>query len=212
MKKCKYCERELHENSSFCPYCMKGQTERQGTAVRRRNPAAVIISFAVIVAVVSIILIMAGGGEKSSVNSAVQSEVSEEETYSDAVTQTEQTIDYPSYIGTWLCKEADGYDDITENGGSAVRIFSIDDRIAEIALTTVQSPPASRIATTDKVYGEVSGNVISFHFQNDGWMSGGDGTITLLEDAVYAEVIYTYKDPSAMWALDHSDIFYKDDN
>lgn len=89
-----------------------------------------------------------------------------------------------------------------------MQIFSIDDRIAEISLSTVQSAPANRAATTDKIYGEVDGNVIQFSFQNDGWMSSGEGTITLLNDTIYAEVIYTYKDPSALWYLDHANIFY----
>ncbi|MFR6495056.1 MAG: hypothetical protein ACLUOF_00445 [Ruminococcus sp.] len=39
-------------------------------------------------------------------------------------------------------------------------------------------------------------------------MSSGEGTITLLNDTIYAEVIYTYKDPSALWYLDHANIFY----
>ena len=95
-----------------------------------------------------------------------------------------------------------------KDGGSSVQIFSIDDRIAEISLSTVQSSPTNRVATTDKIYGEVNGNVIKFHFQNDGWMSSGDGTITLLSDTIYAEVIYTYKEPSALWSLDLADIFY----
>lgn len=120
----------------------------------------------------------------------------------------DSAIDYDAYVGTWFSKEISSADEFYESGGSAVQIFSIDDRIAEISLSTVQSAPANRAATTDKIYGEVDGNVIQFSFQNDGWMSSGEGTITLLNDTIYAEVIYTYKDPSALWYLDHANIFY----
>lgn len=119
----------------------------------------------------------------------------------------DSAIDYDAYVGTWFSKEISSADEFYESGGSAVQIFSIDDRIAEISLSTVQSAPANRAATTDKIYGEVDGNVIQFSFQNDGWMSSGEGTITLLNDTIYAEVIYTYKDPSALWYLDHANIF-----
>lgn len=76
----------------------------------------------------------------------------------------DSAIDYDAYVGTWFSKEISSADEFYESGGSAVQIFSIDDRIAEISLSTVQSAPANRAATTDKIYGEVDGNVIQFSF------------------------------------------------
>lgn len=37
MKHCKYCGKELHEFSSFCPYCMKSQIEKQNAVIQKRN-------------------------------------------------------------------------------------------------------------------------------------------------------------------------------
>ncbi len=198
MKKCKYCGKEIHENASFCPYCMNKLIDTESIFKKKRNylnfKKILVICITLIIVVFLCILIVCV--KKNNPENVKSTE------------NTDTAIDYSAYIGTWYSKEITEPDDIYKDGGSAVQIFSIDDRIAEISLSTVQSSPMNRVATTDKIYGEVNGNVIQFHFQNDGWMSSGDGTITLLNDTIYAEVVYTYKDPSALWSLDHANIFY----
>lgn len=200
MKHCKYCGKELHEFSSFCPYCMNSQIEKQSAVIqhRKNNPLKTIIFIVICITLIIAILlyIITIYAKKNNLNDIK------------SIESNDSFIDYSSYIGTWYSKEIVEPDDMYKDGGSSVQIFSIDDRIAEISLSTVQSSPTNRVATTDKIYGEVNGNVIKFHFQNDGWMSSGDGTITLLSDTIYAEVIYTYKEPSALWSLDHANIFY----
>ena len=200
MKHCKYCGKELHEFSSFCPYCMNSQIEKQSAVIqhRKNNPLKTIIFIVICIALIIAILlyIITIYAKKNNLNDIK------------SIESNDSFIDYSSYIGTWYSKEIVEPDDMYKDGGSSVQIFSIDDRIAEISLSTAQSSPTNRVATTDKIYGEVNGNVIKFHFQNDGWMSSGDGTITLLSDTIYAEVIYTYKEPSALWSLDHANIFY----
>ena len=165
---------------------------------RKNNPLKTIIFIVICIALIIAILlyIITIYAKKNNLNDIK------------SIESNDSFIDYSSYIGTWYSKEIVEPDDMYKDGGSSVQIFSIDDRIAEISLSTVQSSPTNRVATTDKIYGEVNGNVIKFHFQNDGWMSSGDGTITLLSDTIYAEVIYTYKEPSALWSLDHANIFY----
>lgn len=37
MKHCHYCGKELHENASFCPYCMKSLIEKQGIIIGERK-------------------------------------------------------------------------------------------------------------------------------------------------------------------------------
>lgn len=37
MKHCQYCGKELHEFSSFCPYCMKSQIEKQSAVIQKKN-------------------------------------------------------------------------------------------------------------------------------------------------------------------------------
>ena len=172
MKHCKYCGKELHEFSSFCPYCMNSQIEKQSAVIqhRKNNPLKTIIFIVICIALIIAILlyIITIYAKKNNLNDIK------------SIESNDSFIDYSSYIGTWYSKEIVEPDDMYKDGGSSVQIFSIDDRIAEISLSTVQSSPTNRVATTDKIYGEVNGNVIKFHFQNDGWMSSGDGTITLL--------------------------------
>lgn len=204
MKHCKYCGKALYEYSSFCPYCMNSQIEKQSAVIqhRKNNPPKTIIFIVICIAlIIAILLYIITIYAKKNNSNDIKS-----------IESNDSFIDYSSYIGTWYSKEVTEPDDIYTDGGSAVQIFSIDDRIAEISLSTIQSYPTSRVATTDKIYGEVNGNVIKFNFQNDGWMSSGYGTITLLNDTIYSEVIYTYKDPSALWSLENSDIFYMIDS
>lgn len=37
MKHCQYCGKELHENASFCPYCMKSLIEKQSAFIGERK-------------------------------------------------------------------------------------------------------------------------------------------------------------------------------
>lgn len=37
MKHCQYCGKELHEFSSFCPYCMNSQIEKQSIAISKKR-------------------------------------------------------------------------------------------------------------------------------------------------------------------------------
>lgn len=37
MKKCTYCGNQIHENASFCPYCMKSQIEKQNVVIQKRK-------------------------------------------------------------------------------------------------------------------------------------------------------------------------------
>ena len=198
MKKCKYCGKELHEDANFCPYCMRKQINAEYVVAKSvhglRFRWLILAGAVLIAAVFACVWILPKIYQKPDAQQSAKKE--------------DSAIDYHAYVGTWFSKEISSADEFYESGGSAVQIFSIDDRIAEISLSTVQSAPANRAATTDKIYGEVDGNVIQFSFQNDGWMSSGEGTITLLNDTIYAEVIYTYKDPSALWYLDHANIFY----
>ena len=37
MKHCNYCGKELHENASFCPYCMKSLIEKKGIVIHEKK-------------------------------------------------------------------------------------------------------------------------------------------------------------------------------
>lgn len=58
MKHCKYCGKELHENASFCPYCMKSQIEKQGAIIQERKSRKWLYIFIIIVAIIAVIAVL----------------------------------------------------------------------------------------------------------------------------------------------------------
>lgn len=62
MKYCKYCGQELHEFSSFCPYCMKSQIEKQSAVIQKKNSKKLLyfliigITLALLIAIVFILM------------------------------------------------------------------------------------------------------------------------------------------------------------
>lgn len=62
MKHCKYCGKELHEFSSFCPYCMKSQIEKQSAVIQKKNSKKLLyfliigITLALLIAIVFILM------------------------------------------------------------------------------------------------------------------------------------------------------------
>lgn len=58
MKYCRYCGKEIHEKSSFCPYCMKSQTEKQSETIYEKNSKKqlyILITATVIIAVFTVL-------------------------------------------------------------------------------------------------------------------------------------------------------------
>ena len=37
MKYCRYCGKEIHEKSNFCPYCMQSQLEKKSEIIYKKN-------------------------------------------------------------------------------------------------------------------------------------------------------------------------------
>ncbi len=62
MKHCKYCGKELHEFSSFCPYCMKSQIERQSAVIQKKRPKKwlyfLIVGIALVLLIVLVLILM----------------------------------------------------------------------------------------------------------------------------------------------------------
>lgn len=62
MKYCKYCGQELHEFSSFCPYCMKSQIKKQSAVIQKKNSKKLLyfliigITLALLIAIVFILM------------------------------------------------------------------------------------------------------------------------------------------------------------
>ena len=90
MKHCKYCGKELHEFSSFCPYCMNSQIEKQSAVIqhRKNNPLKTIIFIVICIALIIAILlyIITIYAKKNNLNDIK------------SIESNDSFIDYSSYI------------------------------------------------------------------------------------------------------------------
>lgn len=75
MKYCKYCGKELHEFSSFCPYCMNSQIEKQSAVIQKKNSKKrlyfLIIGIALILLIVIVFIFMNDRKELHENNSSI---------------------------------------------------------------------------------------------------------------------------------------------
>ena len=56
MKYCKHCGKELHEESSFCPHCMKTQIEKQTAIIQTKKSNRLLYIFIIGILIILISL------------------------------------------------------------------------------------------------------------------------------------------------------------
>lgn len=92
MKHCKYCGKELHEFSSFCPYCMNSQIEKQNAVIQKKNSKKwlyfLIIGIALALLIVLVFIFMNDRKELHENNSSIAIESIE----STSATSTESAL------------------------------------------------------------------------------------------------------------------------
>lgn len=92
MKHCKYCGKELHEFSSFCPYCMRSQIEKQSAVIQKKNSKKrlyfLIMGVVLALLIVIVFIIMNDRKELHSSNSNITIESTE----STSAALTESTL------------------------------------------------------------------------------------------------------------------------
>lgn len=98
MKKCKYCGKEIHENSSFCPYCMQNQIEKQSEIIYEKSSKKwlniVLIIVTAIIAVITVLyLVLNGENRKSDISIESTEAISNVSTEPILTTVTASTTD-----------------------------------------------------------------------------------------------------------------------
>lgn len=89
--------------------------------------------------------------------------------------EVESNVDLSGFQGIWICSEkCIEKDSVMEYGGNIIEIQKIDGQSVKGTYTAVQEPPANRIASVD-FEGTVSGNVLEYSFDDDGF--GNKGTL-----------------------------------
>lgn len=58
MKHCQYCGTEIHENASFCPYCMKSQIEKQRTIIQKEKSRKWLYILMITAAMIAVIAVL----------------------------------------------------------------------------------------------------------------------------------------------------------
>lgn len=77
MKHCKYCGKELHEFSNFCPYCMQSQIEKQNAVIQKRKSKKWLYFSAVgiiLIAFIAIVMILLNDNHQDADNSDIPTE------------------------------------------------------------------------------------------------------------------------------------------
>lgn len=94
MKHCNYCGKELHENASFCPYCMQNQIEKQCAVINekksRKRLYLMIIGLLLALLIVLVCFLMRENKELSENHSDIAIESTE------ATTTTSTTLTEPT--------------------------------------------------------------------------------------------------------------------
>lgn len=89
MKYCRYCGKEIHENSSFCPYCMQNQIEKQSEIIYEKSSKKwlyiVLIIVTAIIAVIAVLYLVLNGENR-------KSDISIESTEATSATSTEPIL------------------------------------------------------------------------------------------------------------------------
>lgn len=92
MKHCHYCGREIHEQSSFCPYCMQSQIEKQGAIIQERRPSKWLYIFIIIVAIIAVIAVLSVFLNNDTNQAENNSDIPIETTESTTTTSTEPIV------------------------------------------------------------------------------------------------------------------------
>lgn len=80
MKHCKYCGQDIHEYSSFCPYCMQSQIEKQNAVIQKRKSKKWLYFSAVgiiLIAFIAIVMILLNGNHQESDTPDIPTETTE---------------------------------------------------------------------------------------------------------------------------------------
>lgn len=95
MKHCKYCGKELHEFSSFCPYCMNSQIEKQNAVIQKRKLNKwlyFLIAIIFLIAFIAIGVIFLNGISRGENHSTVQMKAEEITTTTSLTTTSTETM------------------------------------------------------------------------------------------------------------------------
>lgn len=139
--------------------------------------------------------------------------VMEEEVEEELVEQVEEeTLAPDSYLGGY--GGAWGYQNSMYAGGLLMNLaVNGDTHTVDMTLTSIQAPPANRIASIEETITFNEYGTAWFTFEDDGWGSSGDVFIELLDsEQVMVTITYTYQNPDAGWNLFNGTVtFTRDD-
>ena len=107
------------------------------------------------------------------------------------------------YSGEWFgenYKETPNMDGELMPSGAYLSIRNCKDTSANLYLTFVSMPPASRIAEVEESFA-ITDNIGAFVFDDDGWENSGKGTIKFEKDRLIVEIIVDEINEDANWRI-----------
>ncbi|MBM7656354.1 hypothetical protein [Neobacillus cucumis] len=125
--------------------------------------------------------------EKAKELAVAQQKLEEEKKAAEAARIEAEQNRLKAYGGNW------GDANFYSNGGNGLTITFINSNTATVAIQSVSSPPANRIAEISFTARFPQNGTTSFTFDDDGWFSKGSGTIKLANNQVIVTITITEK-------------------
>ena len=173
MKPCPYCERQIPEDSVFCPYCMERlASKRQVKQVKeehcRGQRTVTVLLLVIVLALAGILLTVMWGRSSGKGNVRELSDGLENREQQASESPLGKTEDYQDYLGTWDTIQDGSYIRVVVETAEGKRVSGRAE-VESLSSGRVSSVPFS---------GEVDeGERLSCAFSDDGW--GAYGTLTL---------------------------------
>ncbi|MBQ3546269.1 MAG: zinc ribbon domain-containing protein [Lachnospiraceae bacterium] len=202
---CPNCGKDLPDEIQFCPYCMEkfGDVKdyNKSKLVRKKNKfIAVVLAITVVIVVCLLVVVLRNNVPKKE-KQYKEDNPKNENIISDNDTNNTDNESTPlNYCGTWYNADFSG-ESPELDGGSVLKIISMNDEKVIFDLGTYQSPPASRIAEITGVEAEIIDGEAEFIFGNDGWGNGGIGKILFMDEEIYVNIKLTSVSSDSLWNI-----------
>ena len=120
MKHCNYCGKEIHEQSSFCPYCMQSQIDKENTVIWERKSGKwlylLVIGLLLVLLIVLVCFLMRENKEIPENHSDIAIEITETTTITTTTTlPISTTVTATTQAETTTSLSSDGWSEIGMN-------------------------------------------------------------------------------------------------
>ena len=202
---CPNCGKDLPDEIQFCPYCMEkfgdiNDYNQPKTTLKKNKYIGMIVAIVSVIVLVTLIIILKNSITKDTKQNKEDNLKNENSIPDNDISNTDDEITPLNYCGTWYNEDFSG-ESPEVDGGSVLKIISMNGEKVIFDLGTYQAPPASRIAEITGVEAEIIDGEAEFIFGNDGWGNGGIGKIIFMDEEIYVNIKLTSVSSDSLWNI-----------